>query len=303
MEYICNDCPRQCNSLRTDETPGGVCHSPALPVIARAAPHFGEEPCLSGKKGAGAVFFSGCSLRCIFCQNHEISRGTAVGKTVNADELADIFLRLQDQGVHNIDLVTPTHYTRVIRSALEKAKLAIPVVWNSSGYESVETLTTLDGLVQIYMPDLKYMSTDCAKKYSAAPDYPEAACAALQEMFRQRGAYRMDNDGILLSGLLIRHLILPENIYDSMSVIDYVAEHFPQGSVLFSLMSQYTPMPAAAKFPELTHRIDPETAEHLTRYMLKCGIQDGFCQELQSATEEMIPDFDMTGVSNASREN
>ena len=179
MEYICSDCPRRCGALR-GEAPGGVCASPALPHITRAAAHYGEEPCISGTRGSGAIFFSGCNLRCVFCQNAEISRGCS-GKGVDADGLRGIMLRLRDDGVHNINLVTPTHYARVIAAALDGLELGIPVVWNSSGYESVETLRRLEGLVQVYMPDYKYAKSAPARRYSAAADYPEAELDALWE--------------------------------------------------------------------------------------------------------------------------
>ena len=175
---ICNACPRRCGAERTEYSPGGVCACPSLPMVARAAPHYGEEPCISGSRGSGTVFFSGCNLKCVFCQNHEISRGR-VGKAVTAERLSDIFLELRDKGVHNINLVTPTHYTDAIVKALEKAKLDIPVAWNSSGYDSVESLKKLEGLVQIYMPDFKYADPAPALRYSAAPDYPEVARSAI----------------------------------------------------------------------------------------------------------------------------
>lgn len=296
MEFICNDCPRHCGVRRNDNTPGGICASPALPVIARAAAHFGEEPCISGKRGSGTIFFSGCNLRCCFCQNHEISRPSSLGKTVSISGLREIMLRLRDEGVHNINLVTPTHFSRAIAEALSGLDLGIPVVWNSSGYESVETLKMLEGLVQVYMPDYKYSDAELAKKYSAAKDYPEVALEAVKEMFRQRGAYKLDGDGMLLSGVLIRHLILPEQDINSMEVIDRISDAFPEGSVLFSLMSQYTPMPGLEKFPELQKRVDGKSAEHLYKYMLRCGLTDGYWQDASSATEEMIPDFDYTGI-------
>ena len=207
MEIICNDCPRRCGAKRGEKIPGGLCASPLLPTLVRAAPHFGEEPCISGTRGSGALFFSGCNLRCVFCQNREISR-KSVGKTLTVTELRDLMLRLRDQGVHNINLVTPSHFSRAIAKALEGLELGIPVVWNSSGYESVETLKRLEGLVQIYMPDYKYSKSALAKRYSLAEDYPRVAREAIREMFRQRGAFVMDGEGILQSGVLIRHLIL-----------------------------------------------------------------------------------------------
>lgn len=296
MDYICSDCPRRCGAERSDTKSGGVCASPALPRVARAAPHFGEEPCISGSRGAGTIFFTGCSLRCVYCQNRAISRGGDEGRTISVEALRSMMLRLRDEGVHCIDLVTPTHYLRAVREALGGLALGIPVVWNSSGYESVETLRTLEGLVQVYMPDYKYSDAALAKRYSAAPDYPEIAAAAIREMFRQTGPFRMDENGLLVSGVLIRHLILPGEIENSMGAIDFVSESFPPGSVLFSLMSQYTPIEGLEKYPALRRRVDPGENEHLIRYMRRCGLADGYWQELSSATEEQIPAFDGTGV-------
>ena len=298
MEFICSVCPRQCGALRSDNAPGGVCRSPSLPRIARAAPHFGEEPCISGTRGAGAVFFTGCNLRCVFCQNHEISRHYS-GKALTSAALADVMLSLRDQGVHNINLVTATHYARAVAEALRLAKLDIPVVWNSSGYESVETLKMLDGLVQIYMPDYKYAEKRCAERYSSAPDYPEVAAAAIKEMFRQRGKFLLDDEGLLKSGVLIRHLILPGNESNSLNAVDFVADTFEDGDVLFSLMSQYTPMPGLDAFPELSTGISAETNDLIIHYMKTRGIENGYWQERSSATENMIPAFDMTGLQNS----
>lgn len=292
---ICNDCSRRCGQLRDENTSGGVCRSPRLPRIARAAAHFGEEPCISGERGSGTVFFSGCNLKCVFCQNREISRGK-VGKTVSVERLGDIFLELQDKGVHNINLVTGSHYVPEIAAALERVKLSIPVVWNSSGYDSVSTLRRLEGLVQIYMPDLKYLSAQTAKRYSAAPDYPDVATAAIAEMYRQVGDFVLDGDDMLKSGVLIRHLILPENEENSKAVIKYVADNYPGDSVLFSLMCQFTPMPGTERYPELQGRVSAELNNRLCDYMAQCGIEYGFWQEPDSATDEMIPDFDLTGV-------
>lgn len=298
MEYICNDCPRNCKVLRNADTLSGFCKSYSLPTVSRAAPHFGEEPCISGTKGSGAVFFSGCNLRCVFCQNREISR-EASGKQLGVAELRDILLRLRDTGVHNINLVTASHFTKTIAEVLSGIDLGIPVVWNSSGYESADTLKMLDGLVQIYMPDMKYCDSALAKKYSAAPDYPDAAAKAIKEMFRQRGPYVLDDDGIMQSGVLIRHLILPGCEMNTMDVIDFVAEEFPEDSVLFSLMSQYTPMPGnwLEAYPELRNTVSQETADNMKAYMIKRGICSGYWQDTVAATDEMIPAFDGTGVS------
>ena len=222
---LCNLCPRGCKIDRNRHF--GFCQVPEMPKIARAAPHFGEEPCITGTRGSGTVFFSGCNLRCVFCQNHTISRGQ-IGTVVTIDRLRDIFMELQDQGVHNINLVTGSHYARQIAEALDKAQLTIPVAWNSSGYDSVETLQMLEGKVQIYMPDFKYSDPLLAKTYSAAADYPSVAAAAISEMYRQTGPYVMDEAGILQSGVLVRHLIMPNKPTNTKGVIDTLTSLLPQ---------------------------------------------------------------------------
>ena len=290
---LCNLCPRACNIDRSDRL--GFCRAPDLPMIARAAPHFGEEPCITGSRGSGTVFFSGCNLHCVFCQNHAISRGK-LGSTVTIPRLADIFMQLQDLGVHNINLVTGSHYARQIARALELAKLSIPVAWNSSGYDSVDTLRMLEGKIQIYMPDYKYSDPLLAKTYSAAADYPTVAAAAIEEMYRQTGPYVMDEEGILQRGVLVRHLILPNRPTNTKGVIDTVSSLLPKGAFLFSLMSQYTPMPHLDDYPELQQRVSPALGDFCYRYMLKKGIEEGYYQDPESATDEMIPDFDLTGV-------
>lgn len=294
MELRCELCPRRCAAVRADDLPGGVCRSPLLPVVARAAPHFGEEPCIAGVNGAGAVFFTGCNLRCVFCQNIEISRGGG-GRRVSVSQLRELLLRLRDQGVDCIDLVTGAHFVPAIAEALAGLSLGIPVVWNSSGYESVETLRQLEGLVQVYMPDYKYADAEAARRYSRAADYPAVAAAAIREMVRQVGAYRLDEKGLMKSGVLIRHLILPGRTEDARDAIDFAADAFPPGSVLFSLMSQYTPMPGLEEFPELMSRVTPEENRALIHYMQVRGL-DGYWQENDAATGEMIPDWDLTGL-------
>ena len=293
MEKACSICPRNCGVLR-GENGGGYCLSPARPKVARAAPHYGEEPCIGGGRGTGAVFFTGCNLRCVFCQNREISRGQT-GRSLTVPELREVFLKLRDMGVVSLDLVTGTHYTPWIAEALSGLELGIPVVWNSSGYESVESLRMLEGLVQVYMPDFKYWKGDIARRYSAAEDYPAVAKAAIKEMYRQVGPYELDGEGLMKRGVLIRHLILPGQDLNAMDVMDFAAEEFPAGSVMFSLMSQYTPMPGLDKFPELQSPIEPELNERLISYMRRRGLS-GYWQELGSATVEMIPDFDLTGL-------
>ena len=290
----CTHCPRQCG---VDRAGGklGFCSVPENPVVARAAPHFGEEPCISGERGSGAVFFSGCTLRCVFCQNYEISRGR-LGKEITVARLRDIFLELRDQGVHNLNLVTADHYIHAVCRALEGLNLDIPVVWNCSGYESMETLRALDGLVQVYLPDLKYLDRKLSKRYSAAPDYPEIATAAIQEMVRQTGSFILDSDGMLQKGVLIRHLILPEQGENSKRVIDWVSETFQPDEVLFSLMSQYTPMGDLERFPELRSPVSPALDAEIYDYLMQSRIENGFYQDLESASGDMIPKFDQKGV-------
>ena len=294
MEIYCELCPRRCGAVRGDEKPGGICRSPLLPRVARAAPHYGEEPCVAGKSGTGAVFFTGCNLRCVFCQNADISRGEG-GKSVSVPELRDMLLRLRDQGVDSIDLVTGTHYIPAVCEALSGLSLGIPVVWNSSGYESIESLRMLEGLVQVYMPDFKYFDPEAARRYSAAADYPAVAAAAIREMYRQTGPYVLSDTGLMKRGVLIRHLILPGRTEDARNVIDFAADEFPPGAVLFSLMSQYTPMPGLTRFPELQRRVTPEENRALIHYMQVRRL-DGFWQETDAATSDMIPDWDLTGV-------
>ena len=289
----CNLCPRQCNIDRAVRP--GFCGVQAEALVCRAAPHFGEEPCISGTRGSGAVFFAGCNLRCVFCQNHDISRGEA-GEPVSVQGLRDIFLRLRDGGVHNINLVTPTHYSAIVAQALSGLDLGIPVVWNSSGYESVETLRRLEGLVQVWMPDFKYAFSDLAARYSAAPDYPQTALAAIREMYRQAGPFELDADGILQRGVLIRHLILPGAAENTLRVIDAIEDNLPAKRILFSLMSQYTPMPGLEAFPELRRRITQAEYDRCASYLDFSEIEYGYYQSPESATDEMIPAFDGTGV-------
>ena len=265
---------------------------PAGIVAARAMLHHWEEPCLSGTRGAGCVFFTGCNLGCAYCQNGRISREN-FGKTISPARLRKIFDELIVQGAHCIDLVTPTHFTPWILEALAEP-LAVPVVWNSGGYESVETLRTLEGKVQVYLPDLKYADASLAAELSRAPDYFEAAKAAIDEMFRQVGPYRMGEDGLLKSGVIIRHMVLPGQLENTRRVIDYVASRFRPGEVLFSLMSQYTPQFGAAG--ALARRVTGAEYRAAVEYMDACGIRDGFRQEKSSAKEEYTPNFDLSGV-------
>ncbi len=293
MAFVCSLCPRRCGALRTETEGHGFCRMPATPVLARAALHFGEEPCLSGGGGSGTVFFSGCPLRCGFCQNHEISRAP-VGKAVSSSRLADIFRELVAQGAANINLVNPTHYAKVIREALALYRPPVPVVYNSGGYERVETLRSLEGLVDVYLPDLKYVSPALAGALSGASDYPDFACAAVLEMARQTGPAQVDQRGLLTRGTMVRHLVLPGHTAQSIAVIDWLSAHLPHGS-LVSLLFQYTPMGAMDGFPELSRRLTKRECDKVWQHLANTTLE-GYVQDRESAGTEMIPHFDMTGV-------
>ncbi len=288
----CTLCPRRCGADR--EAAAGFCRSGTEPRLARAALHLWEEPCISGSRGSGTVFFSGCSLRCVYCQNGKISAGN-YGKTVSVRRLREIYFDLIAKGAHNINLVNPTHWTEAVIASLEGG-LPVPVVYNTGGYDSVETLRRLEGLVDVYLPDMKYADGALAGQLSAAPDYPETAKAAIREMVRQTGPYELDDEGLLLRGTVIRHLILPGHVENTLRVIDWVADSFPPGTVLFSLMSQYTPCGDLARWPELQRRLTQEEYDRCREHLDASGIEDGFFQELSSAEEEYIPPFDLTGI-------
>lgn len=288
---ICTLCPRACGALRTTSESGGLCGMPLNPVVSKAMLHQWEEPCLVGDRGAGCVFFAGCNLRCCFCQNGVISQ-EGFGKSISIDRLREIYQELIAQGAACIDLVTPTHFTCAILESLTPP-LPVPVVWNSGGYEHPDTLRMLEGKVQIYLPDFKYALPESAKKYSGAEDYFDWASRAVLEMFRQTGPYQMEN-GQLRSGVLIRHLLLPGELENTRRVIDWVAETFLPGDVLFSLMAQYTPQPGAKG--TLARHVTKAEYRAAVQYMENCGIVDGYTQERTSAKEEYTPVFDLFGV-------
>ncbi|MDD5921103.1 MAG: radical SAM protein [Oscillospiraceae bacterium] len=267
---------------------------PFAPVVARAALHFGEEPCISGERGSGAVFFSGCSLRCVFCQNYGISAEN-FGEEITVSRLREIYQELIGKGAHNINLVNPTHFVRAIAQSLEEP-LPVPVVYNCGGYELVESLRRLEGKVQIYLPDLKYADDRLALRYSGAADYWERAREAIAEMVRQTGPYCLDEAGMLQSGVLIRHLILPGQVQNSKRILDWIADSFSAGTVLVSLMSQYLPCGKAENFPEINRTLYQEEYDEVEAYLFQKGIEDGFLQELSSADDAYIPAFDLTGV-------
>ena len=288
---ICTLCPRRCGAERTETAGHGFCGMPAGLRVARAALHLWEEPPLSGTRGSGTVFFSGCTLRCCYCQNREVSAG-GFGRAITTGRLREIFEELIAQGAHNINLVTPTHFLPWLLPALAP-KLPVPVVYNCGGYESVETLRLLEGKADVYLPDLKYADAALAARLSAAPDYFPAATAAIREMFRQTGPYVME-DGLLKRGVMIRHLVLPGQLDNTRRCIDWVAQTFSPGQVLFSLMSQYTPQPGSEG--PLGRHVTAGEYRSAVDYMKNCGITDGFTQERTAAREEYTPPFDLTGV-------
>jgi putative pyruvate formate lyase activating enzyme len=262
------------------------------PVIARADLHFWEEPPISGTNGSGTIFFSGCNLQCVFCQNEKISRGK-FGKEITVEELKEIYKELISKGAHNINLVTATHFADAVIKSLD-TPLSVPVVYNCGGYESIETLRKLDGKINIYLPDMKYADNDLAIKYSKAPDYFETAQKAILEMYRQTGDYVLDDNGIMQSGVIIRHLILPNHLDNTKRVIDWVKNTFKSGQVMFSLMSQFTPMDGC-NTPLLDRRLTQNEYDEIEEYLFDSGIEDGFMQELSSAKEEYIPPFNLGG--------
>ena len=294
----CKECPRKCNKERREgDTPSyGYCQVSVLPKVARAALHFWEEPCISGEEGSGTVFFSGCNLRCVYCQNVEIAAGVR-GKTISIERLAEVFLELQEKGANNINLVTPSHYYRQIKEALllVKEKLHIPVIANTSSYDSVTALQELDGFIDIYLADYKYRSNELAAKYSYAEDYPQVAATALKEMFRQVGEPEFDEHGIMKKGIIVRHLLLPGCSADSKEVLKFLYETFGD-SVFISIMNQYTPLPHVERYPELNRRITEEEYEKIVDYAIDLGIENGFVQEGETAEESFIPAFDGEGV-------
>lgn len=289
--YVCESCPRRCRALR-GETGGGFCGMGADPVIARAAPHYDEEPVISGAKGSGAVFFSGCALRCRFCQNWPISHENR-GRRVTPERLREIYFELIGQGVHNLNLVNPTHFADAILESLQGG-LPVPVVWNTGGYERVETLRRLEGRVQVYLPDLKYIDAYSARRYSAAASYFEYAAPALKEMLRQTGPVVLDGDGMIQSGVIVRHLILPGRAEESMNILDWIADSLPGAWV--SLLAQYLPFGDVQGLDALDRRLTQDEYDRVVDHLMALGLEDGFVQELSSSDEKYIPAFDLTGV-------
>ncbi len=294
MDYTaCRLCPRACG---VDRTRGqrGFCGMGDTITAARAALHFWEEPVISGTRGSGAVFFSGCSLGCDFCQNAEISHGR-FGMEITPERLREIFEDLIAQGAHNINLVTAAHFLPSVIPAL-RPRLPVPVVYNSGGYESVETLRELEGLVDIYLPDLKYAEPELAARLSHAPDYFPAAASAIDEMVRQTGPCTYDAEGMLQKGVIIRHLVLPGHVQNSLKVLDYIAEHFPRGTVLVSLMAQYVPSGRVKDTPPFDRAVTEEEYDAVVSWLYMLGLEDGFLQERSAATDAYLPDFSLEGI-------
>lgn len=292
----CRICPRRCGAER-EKGVRGICGMAADIIISRAALHMWEEPPVSGSRGSGTIFFSGCPLGCVFCQNKEISRG-GVGRAVSSGRLADIMLELKEAGAHNINLVTPTHFAHMLVPVLKavKPKLGIPIAYNCGGYELVSTLRALEGLIDIYLPDIKYYSSDISGKYSGAPDYFEFALPAIAEMYRQRGSVRFDGDGILQSGMIVRHLVLPGCRKDSAELLRRLAEVVPPQDILLSLMSQYTPSFAGdCDIPALRRRVTSFEYDSVLDAAGALGFE-GYCQARSSAASAYTPDFNLTGV-------
>ena len=296
----CTLCPRSCG---VDRAAGqrGRCHETSTVRIARASLHLWEEPCLSGTNGAGTVFFTGCPLGCVYCQNYNIADGTN-GTELTGRELADVFLKLQDMGAHNIDLVTPTHFVPQIIEALEDAKLrglSVPIVYNTGTYETIDTIRRLEGLVDIWLPDFKYVSPELAARYSFAPDYFDVASAALQEMFRQTPACEIDEAGLMTKGIIVRHLILPGCTEDSKAVIKYLNETYGD-AVWQSLMDQYTPLPhltELGKYEEIDRRVTQAEYDEVVDFAVSLGVTNAFVQEGEAASESFIPDFEHFDLS------
>ena len=290
----CNICPRMCNINRDNSV--GLCGVGNDILVARIAPHYFEEPVISGTNGSGTIFFSGCNLKCIYCQNIKISKEN-FGKKIDVETLANKMIELQEKGVHNINLVTPTHYIIKIRDAIVNAKekgLTIPIVYNTSGYERVESLKLLEGLIDIYLPDFKYYSDVLAMKYSKAPQYFDIAKSALKEMYRQVGNPIIEN-GIMKKGIIVRHLMLPENLEDSKKIINYLYKTY-KDNIYISIMNQYTPLKQVKNIKELNHKVKEEDYDDLVNYAYDLGIRNCFIQVGETMSESFIPDFDLTGI-------
>ena len=291
---ICNLCPRKCGADRNETyNTGGFCRMPLHPVVARAALHMWEEPCISGKNGSGAIFFSGCSLKCVFCQNDEISH-KGFGRAITPARLAEIFYELEQKGAHNINLVNPTHFLFAISEAVKIYKPKIPIVYNSGGYDHLEAIEKASQFVDIFLMDLKYISPDRALKYSGAADYPQVATAAILKCNELRGTAEFDDNGMMTKGLIIRHLVMPHGLCDTRNVINWVESNVPDA--VFSLMSQYTPCGDLERFPEIDSKLSVTEHRKALAMLSRSSIRNSYCQQLSSSDGQFIPEFDLRGV-------
>lgn len=290
--FVCNTCPRRCNIDRDENV--GVCGVTSEYKVARAALHHWEEPCISGSRGSGTVFFSGCAMKCVYCQNYEISKNT-FGKVISEERLIEIFKELEEKQAHNINLVNPTHYSLQLFETLKKYRPSVPVVWNTGGYDSVETLKKSEGTVDVFLTDIKYADDSVALKYSGVKNYFNTATSAVLEMHRQVGENVFDEDGIMQKGLIVRHLVLPGNVSQAFRVMDWVKANLPSDTVI-SLMSQYTPCARAAEYPTINRKLSEREYDLVLDYALKLDFENVFIQEHESSSTEFIPEFDLEGV-------
>ncbi len=290
---ICCECPRSCGAERNKDFGNGYCKMPEAPIVARAGLHFWEEPCISGKNGSGTVFFSGCSLGCVFCQNEEISHEN-FGKPISVERLAEIFRELESKGAHNINLVNPTHYVHAVIEALKIYRPNIPIVYNSGGYDTVETIEKAADFVDVFLMDMKYLSEDRALKYSKAKDYPSVAKAVILRCADIVKENEFDADGMMKKGLIIRHLILPQGTNEAISVIDWVEKNVPWA--VFSLMSQYTPHGNLENYKEINRKITVREYNKVLDHAAESSIESIYTQDLNSSSEQFIPPFDLSGV-------
>ena len=292
---LCNLCPRACNADR-DVKPG-YCKASNTLKVARAALHYWEEPCISAENGSGTVFFSGCNMGCVYCQNTDISH-ECFGKEITVERLAEIFLELQNKNAHNINLVTPTHYTPQIIDAVKLARangLTLPIVYNTSGYETAENIRTLEGTVDVYLPDFKYFYPDTAQKYSFCADYPQYAKAAIAEMVRQTGSCVLGEDGVIQKGVIVRVLVLPGHTAEAKSIVRYLHESCGD-DIFISIMSQYTPCTNLEKYPEINRKLTQQEYDEVVDFAVDIGVENGFVQDGEAAEESFIPPFDLEGV-------
>lgn len=289
MDYLCNFCPRNCNVIRDNEVGRGYCKMPALPKISKYGLHMWEEPCISGTKGSGTIFFTGCNLKCVYCQNFNISHKN-IGKVITKQQLVNIFYELIDNGAHNINLVNPTHYVHIIKDILKENSFNVPIIYNSSGYEKKEVINELNGLIDVYLPDIKYFDDHLAIKYSNAPNYFEIATNAILEMVSQFNKNLYDDNGNIQKGVIVRHLILPNNTNNTLNILKWCRDNLPQW-VNISIMSQYVPMGNANDYKELNRKINKIEYNKIEKYVLS-NIENGYLQDLNSASKIFIPNFE-----------